>query len=477
MNIFIKKRKSEIVKDQVEMSEEDKYRLAIALDNAVDWKQARIESKKRLANAKHQVYIKKGGISEKFNKEGGKVMKQTAYGKPILIQNDQVILLNQVGAINETSIQNLVFKYPSCLPISEIDESFNPVLPVCTELNTPTGSIDILMVSPSGGIIIVETKLWRNPEARRIVVAQILDYAKELSKWSYEDLQREINRRLKTSENTLYEIVKQSDSNQLLNESDFVDSVSRNLRKGNFLLLIVGDGIHEGAAGIAEFLISSGYMNFTFAMIELAVYKNEDIGTILLPRVITKTVELQKFSVDIPDGLVLTSSSSNSEEISISKEYSPEWLQERTFYFNFWKELIGEFSFDDPGQPLPNPGYGQNLYVYPGKTRKAWISAYFMKSQKRVGVYFNCQNDSEGQRIYDVLSLDKDRIKEELGEEVIYRWDEGNSVSLWLYCEDVFEPKNRHIIKDFFKEWLNSFINVIRPRIKEIEKDKSLSDI
>ncbi|MCF7920052.1 MAG: DUF4268 domain-containing protein [Candidatus Cloacimonetes bacterium] len=404
-------------------------------------------------------------------------MKQTAYGTPILIQNEEVILLNQVGAINEASIQELVFKYPSCLPISEIDESFNPVLPVCTELNTPVGPLDILMVSPSGELIIIETKLWKNPEARRVVVAQILDYAKELSKWSYDDLQREINRRLKTSGNTLYEIVKKSGSNQLLNESDFVDSVSRNLRKGNFLLLIVGDGIREGAAGIAEFLISSGYMNFTFAMIELAVYKNDDIGTILLPRVITKTVELQKISVDIPDGLVLISSSSNSEVILPPKEYSREWLQERKFYFDFWTELIGELSFDDPGQPLPKPGNGQNIFVYPGKTRKAWISAYFMKSQKRVGVYFNCQKDSEGQRIYDILRLDKDNIEKELGEEVTYKWNEEYSISLWLPCDDVFESQNRDDLKNFFKEWLNTFVNVIRPRIKKIEKDNSLSEI
>ena len=48
-----------MVKDKVEMSEEEKYRLAMALHNAVDWKQARRESKKRLATAKHQVHINK----------------------------------------------------------------------------------------------------------------------------------------------------------------------------------------------------------------------------------------------------------------------------------------------------------------------------------------------------------------------------------------------------------------------------------
>jgi hypothetical protein len=47
------------------------------------------------------------------------------------------------------------------------------------------------MITPNGDIAIIETKLWRNPDARRKVIAQILDYANELSKWTYEDMQRE----------------------------------------------------------------------------------------------------------------------------------------------------------------------------------------------------------------------------------------------------------------------------------------------
>ena len=394
-------------------------------------------------------------------------MKQTAYGTPIVIQNEQEYILKQIEALDEASIQNLVFKYPSCIPFSEIDESYNPIVPVCTELNTPVGPLDVFMATPSGQIVIIETKLWRNPEARRVVVAQILDYAKELSKWSYEDLQREVNRRLDTSGNRLYEIVKMSDSNYLLSESVFVDAVSRNLRRGNFLLLVIGDGIREGTAGIAEFLVSSGHLNFTFAMIELAIYESEKIGQILLPRVMAKTIELQKITVDIPAGLQLTNTALPPESDTASNGNSPEWEREKSFYSDFWIELITELKFDDPGQPLPNAANGQNLYVYPGKTRKAWISAYFMKSQKRIGVYFRCQNDPEGHRIFNMLSEDKDRIKEELGSDAIGNWEENFGPGVRLSCDDVFDIKNRPIIKSFFAEWLNTFVNVIRPRMRE----------
>jgi len=66
------------------------------------------------------------------------------------------------------------------------------VLPVAWELQTTCGSIDLLFVNSEGMITIVETKLWRNPEARRKVVTQIIDYAKDLAKWSYSDLMKAV---------------------------------------------------------------------------------------------------------------------------------------------------------------------------------------------------------------------------------------------------------------------------------------------
>ena len=108
-------------------------------------------------------------------------MKKTAYGKPLFLSNEyEVTPLTKNESLDERTVQELILRNPECLPISEIDESYNPIMPVCKELNTTVGPLDILMVSPNGELTIIETKLWRNPKARREVVAQILDYAKEL---------------------------------------------------------------------------------------------------------------------------------------------------------------------------------------------------------------------------------------------------------------------------------------------------------
>jgi hypothetical protein len=48
------------------------------------------------------------------------------------------------------------------------------------EVNCGYGSIDNLFLTPTGDIILVETKLWSNAKARREVVAQALDYIRNL---------------------------------------------------------------------------------------------------------------------------------------------------------------------------------------------------------------------------------------------------------------------------------------------------------
>ena len=65
---------------------------------------------------------------------------------------------------------------------------------------------------------------WRNPEARREVVSQILDYAKELSRWSSSDVQREVSHRLKRDGNPLLDMVRAVDPE--VDERQFNDALT-----------------------------------------------------------------------------------------------------------------------------------------------------------------------------------------------------------------------------------------------------------
>lgn len=393
-------------------------------------------------------------------------MNRSAYGQPILVHKNQISLLERAESFNEAFVQDLIFRNANCLPIAEIDDAFFPLIPVCTELNTGAGPVDVLMITPSGRIAVVETKLWRNPDARRKVVAQILDYAKELAKWDYEDLQREINRRLGTSGNTLYRLATGTPIESNPEEASFVDSVSRNLRRGRFLLLVVGDGIREGAEGIVDFLSTAGHLEFSLAMVELAIFSHQDLGTIVIPRVIARTVELHRVVVEIPDGLILRESEAQIQTPDLTKAQN----KEKQFYSEFWREFISELDLDDPGQPTPEPAKAQNLYLYL-PTKQAWISAYFMKSSKRIGVYFRCGNTQLGRDIAQTLDEDHDAILSELDGNILWNMaEEGGGAGVRLPCDNVFDPKNRKQIKKFFATWINRFVNVFRPRLKKFRE-------
>lgn len=221
--------------------------------------------------------------------------------------SDQPVELNRVSPsdpkLAEDGIQRLIFDHPAVLPIQELDDSFSPAIPVGREVRTDVGPIDALFISPSGGITIAEAKLWRNPQARREVVGQIIDYATALSSWSYEQLDQTCER---SSGKPLWQLVssRYDGEEQLESEAGFVDAVSRNLRQGRFLLLVVGDGIREEVERMATYVQAAPRLQFHLALVELRIYASDDDRfRTVVPSVIAKTAEITRavVKVDLAD--------------------------------------------------------------------------------------------------------------------------------------------------------------------------------
>jgi hypothetical protein len=74
----------------------------------------------------------------------------------------------------EKVLQKYIIENPECLPMDEIEEELRVVL-VAREFPAGNGSIDALGLDSEGGVYIIETKLYRNADKRR-VLAQMLDY-------------------------------------------------------------------------------------------------------------------------------------------------------------------------------------------------------------------------------------------------------------------------------------------------------------
>lgn len=242
------------------------------------------------------------------------------------------------SAYDEAWLQRLIMRHPSLLPIDQLEPALVPLIPVCTELPTPSGYIDNLFITPDGGLILAECKLWWNPEARREVVAQIIDYAKDVSRWTYESLETAISKAstAQVSETPeklrLYDLV---ESETEMEEAQFVDAVSRNLKRGRFLLLIVGDGIQEGVESMATFLQQHAGLHFTLGLVSLGIFELPNRQFLVQPRIVARTTNIDRGIVTIEDGAILvrppasqTVGQSGGKRTTISEEQFYERLAE-----------------------------------------------------------------------------------------------------------------------------------------------------
>lgn len=232
---------------------------------------------------------------------------------PIIIHSDENRqVLTRISLENppfkEEGLQKLLQLHPEILPVGKLDERFDPLFCIGRETDLGKGCyLDNLFISPGGYITLVETKLWKNPEARREVVGQIIEYAKQLSEWTYDDVDRACKaytRKYESSEKNLIDLVSYQSGREFdeNTQREFVDTVNRTLRDGQFKLLVVGEGIRESVEEMVEYLHSTPSLRFGLALVELACYKmdkEEEYPYLIVPRIIVKTKEVERAVVTI----------------------------------------------------------------------------------------------------------------------------------------------------------------------------------
>ncbi len=201
---------------------------------------------------------------------------------------------------NEAWLQRLIEDNPSLIPASEVGSQYSEL--VCIGREVPVGSgenkgfIDNLYVTPTGNIVLVETKLWRNQEARRTVVAQIIDYAKELRKWDSERLNAiaaEYTLKKFGQSSKIIDIMAKLGYSTYSDEGELNTALSEHLGSASFLLMIMGDGIRSGVREIAQFLNENTSMALELALVELEIYPYRD-ETVVIPNTIVKTEIIER---------------------------------------------------------------------------------------------------------------------------------------------------------------------------------------
>ena len=291
------------------------------------------------------------------------------------------------SGMNEHWLRDKIFEYPRIIPLNRIDPGAGDFISVCREFPlSKYGSsvfVDVFGISRHGRPVLIECKLWRNPQARREVIAQLLEYASLFRRLSYSDLTATLKSRFgMTGQNPLYDLV--AGLPDAATEDEFTDRVASSLARGDIELIIAGDGIREDTAAIAEHLLDRGAR---LTLLELQVWKDGNGQHLLVPHIPFRTEILrQRVLVDEQDRPLVT------EDVS-EEEVGPPGTNGsdvRSANRSFWDRFISTVRFDHPDQTKPT--HGGNNWVRISMPRPGrWLTGY--RYQDSLGFYL-VQDDS-----------------------------------------------------------------------------------
>lgn len=384
------------------------------------------------------------------------------YGQFVLLSDDgqtetaRRIYLNEKGGDREFFLRDTLLAHPEIIPIDEIDATFGELVPLCRELRTTAGPVDAAFINRQGRLTLVECKLWDNPEARRKVVAQALDYVGAISNWTYADLQRQVSAATGRKGNVPFEVVSERGGTDL-REAAFIDAVSRSLKEGRFLVIIAGDGIREGVRSLTDLVTRSASKAFSFALLEVAVFELSGGRRLVQPRLLAQSELFQReYIFASANGQALTPVDDVGRDDDVDAEGQPS-RGSREKFRSWWNPIVS-MKFDDPEQGPPQWAHPNNVSLelpFPGVVLKAWSTVNGRSS----GIFLSAR---QGARDAVRPFLERDRAGLALELPLGAKIADGESL-LSVQNDNLTTDEERYA---WLEANLNSIVNLLRPRMR-----------
>nr|MBC7243976.1 hypothetical protein [Chloroflexota bacterium] len=201
----------------------------------------------------------------------------------ILVRNGQSKRWESADLVRskaEADLQHLLIESPFLIPIDEIREGVSPLVFAVGEFGLPgSGNTDILALSADGDIAIIECKLVANPESRRKVIGQILEYASYLWGMNYREFDNRVQR-LKGKR--LTELIEEAVAGEW-DRTSFEEGITQSLENGGFTLIIVVDEINEELRRIIRYINECSKSIFSLHALEVRRFQAAGIE-ILVPQ-------------------------------------------------------------------------------------------------------------------------------------------------------------------------------------------------
>ena len=366
--------------------------------------------------------------------------------------------------------------------IQPTDSSYGKIklIPLCRELNLNDGIrnlyLDILAVTETGKLILIECKLWKNPQARREVLAQAFEYASLLQSLSYSDLSSKLRKHIDSgNEDPIVFALRRAGAS--VDESLLISRIDQGIKKGNFHIVIAGDGIRTDLINLVNSPAMTG-MTADLSLLEIAVHQNEDEEIILSPSVpqeietVTRTVLIstEGMPVSIEDDEVTVANLVN------QSTSSQQPMKEETKELNtlFWQKAIKEISFSHPDQePLRRGGSNWCKALLPAPLK--WITAW--RSKNQIGVFLRIDGDNI-RKYQDFFTEQLELMQVEISpdiylgtpEEGTTDWATAFFVSVRKDDVDIYDPTTIEQQIEWYALHLDRFVNYVRPLVKQLPK-------
>ncbi|MCD6462064.1 MAG: hypothetical protein J7L61_04925 [Thermoplasmata archaeon] len=185
----------------------------------------------------------------------------------------------------ESKMQDYVSANPEVIPVEDVKENTKMVV-LTREFPVDIGSIDALGVDKDGEIYILETKLDKNSDKRK-VIAQILEYGAYLYK-TYADgneFVEKINEQLNNNESSLDDILSSSFGYEGEQLENLLGGIKNSFENRLYNFFIVMDKVPEEIKEVIMFINQNS--KFDIYAVELEYY--EDNGyQIVIPKLFGK---------------------------------------------------------------------------------------------------------------------------------------------------------------------------------------------
>lgn len=197
------------------------------------------------------------------------------------------------GKTLEDSFQALLEKHPEVIPgkqISPGSEDPPRFLLLRREMPVNGWSLDHLFVDQHGMLTLVEAKLNENPESRRAVIGQIVEYASNAkTEWANGVVRKSATDFYLDRGRDIDEALREHISDDL-DIDEFWKRVDLNLREGRMRLIIAGDEIRVEVRRMIEFL-NDRMPEVNVLGLEIKFYGESEASLVMVPRIVGQTQE------------------------------------------------------------------------------------------------------------------------------------------------------------------------------------------